>query len=290
MSGRNPLVEVFGYPADDFSAEAARNREEKLCPFHNKVPECTKDKKSDPLGACDVRAGGEPVITCPQRLTEDWIIVKDAAEFFFEEGDSYRVLREYRLKDANGEVVGNVDIVLIKTDELGNIIDFGAIEVQSVYVTGNMRKPFEHYMQDPEGRVDFDWRSHVAEEGGYYPSPDWRSSHKRLFRQLNSKGSLFRDLGKKQAVVIQQQFYDSMPDLSEAAPGGADLVWLIYDLEGDSSTGQYSLTRTDKLYTTLESTLEELQYFVPPDTGTKIRAALERKLKRSSDSLSFVVE
>jgi hypothetical protein len=92
----NPLVEVFGYPADDLSGEAKRNREEKLCPFHNKVPECTKDRKSNPLGACNVQSGGEPVITCPQRLTEDWLIVKDAAEFFFESGTEYRVLREYQ--------------------------------------------------------------------------------------------------------------------------------------------------------------------------------------------------
>src|SRR5947209_822841 len=45
----HPLVEVFGFPVDNFSEEADRYRTKKLCPFNNKVPNCTKDKASDPL-------------------------------------------------------------------------------------------------------------------------------------------------------------------------------------------------------------------------------------------------
>jgi len=289
MDSNNPLVEVFGYPTNDFSTEAKRHRQEKLCPFHNKSPRCTKDKRKNPLGACDVHKGGSAVITCPERFTEGWVIVKDAAEFFFESGDEYRVLREYQMKDAAGEVVGNIDIVLVKVDELGRVADFGAIEVQSVYVTGNMRDPFEHYMEDPESRVGYDWREHVKEEGGYYPSPDWRSSHKRLFRQLNSKGSIFSDLGKRQAVVIQKEFYDSMPDFTQVDTEDADLVWLVYDLNEDKDSGRYHLSNADKIYTTVDRALDELEYFETPDSEKPIREALERKLQRDSDSPTFRV-
>jgi hypothetical protein len=40
----HPLAEVFGYPTDNLSAAAERYRHNKLCPYNNKVPSCTKDK------------------------------------------------------------------------------------------------------------------------------------------------------------------------------------------------------------------------------------------------------
>lgn len=45
----NPLFEVFGFPPDNMTEEAKRHRLHKLCPYNNKVPNCTKDKAEDPL-------------------------------------------------------------------------------------------------------------------------------------------------------------------------------------------------------------------------------------------------
>lgn len=42
-----PLAEVFGHPLADQSAKATRYRSGRLCPFNNKVPNCTKDKLYD---------------------------------------------------------------------------------------------------------------------------------------------------------------------------------------------------------------------------------------------------
>jgi hypothetical protein len=81
-----PLAEVFGHLTSDKSAEADRYRSNRLCPFNNKVPNCTKDKAKDPLGVCSVYHEGSPVITCPIRFREDWIIADDAASFFFKAG------------------------------------------------------------------------------------------------------------------------------------------------------------------------------------------------------------
>src|SRR5437660_399630 len=53
---RQPLAEVFGFPIDNMSEEAQRHRKHRLCPFNNKVANCTKDKASDPLGVCSVLA------------------------------------------------------------------------------------------------------------------------------------------------------------------------------------------------------------------------------------------
>ena len=50
MKPQQPLSEVFGYPTTDMSANAVRHRTKRLCPFNNKVPNCTKDKAQHPLG------------------------------------------------------------------------------------------------------------------------------------------------------------------------------------------------------------------------------------------------
>ena len=54
MAQKNPLAEIFGFPIDNLSADADRYRSNKLCPYNNKVPSCTKDKANDPLGVCSV--------------------------------------------------------------------------------------------------------------------------------------------------------------------------------------------------------------------------------------------
>jgi hypothetical protein len=157
---------------DSFSEQATRYRRSKLCPYNNKVPNCTKDKANDPLGVCSVYHKQSPVITCPVRFRQDWLIAENAANFFFGENTSWTSLTEVRLKDANGQSAGNIDIVLVSYDERGKVLDFGAVEVQAVYISGNVRKPFETYLNDPEGWASVNW-SRLAD---YYPTPDYLSS------------------------------------------------------------------------------------------------------------------
>jgi len=286
MKENNPLVEVFGYPTDEFSKEARQHRENKLCPFNNKKPGCTKVNSDNPLGACDVHKDGKPIITCPTRFTEDWLIAKHAAHFFFNPGDSYRILQEVQLRDKDDNVAGNIDFVLAKTDKDENIVDFGGIEVQAVYTSGGgMRDSFEHYMEDPVGRVDFDWRSY----GDRYPGPDWRSSHKRLFQQFLSKGAIFRDWGKKQAVPIQTDFYSSLPDFTEVKEDKADMVWLVYDLEQDNDTGRWSLQLANKVFTDFDQTVDEVEYIETGGPESDFVGALERKLGREPGSPGFTL-
>ena len=60
---KQPLAEVFGFPVDNLSPEADRYRGNKLCPFNNKVPSCTKDKAKNPLGVCSVFERDQAIIT-----------------------------------------------------------------------------------------------------------------------------------------------------------------------------------------------------------------------------------
>ena len=137
---KNPLAEVFGFKVDDLSAEAKRHRKKKLCPFNNRVPKCTKDKKADPLGVCSVYVEGSktPTITCPIRFREGekdkWHILKEAADFFFTQGTRWLPLGEVRLHNKSGISAGNIDMVLVALDENDEIETFGAIEIQSVYL------------------------------------------------------------------------------------------------------------------------------------------------------------
>ncbi len=128
----HPLAEVFGFPVDNLSAEAERYRNNRLCPYHNKVPSCTKNKANDPLGVCSIFDREAVAITCPIRFRQDWIIIEDAARFFFPPNTSWTSLQEIRLNDAHGQSAGNIDFVLVSYDDRGQITDFGSLEVLAV--------------------------------------------------------------------------------------------------------------------------------------------------------------
>jgi hypothetical protein len=257
---KQPLAEVFGFPIDNMSAQASRHRKNKLCPHNNRVPNCTKDKANDPLGVCSIHYGKDVVITCPIRFRQEWLIADDASRFFFPEDTSWTSLTEVRLKDAHGQSAGNIDVVLVAYDQQGQIIDFGTLEVQAVYISGNVRRPFAHYMSDPANRSDMDW----AKLASYYPRPDFlSSSRKRLAPQLLYKGSILRAWGKKQAVAIQSCFYDTLPNLPEVDPSQAEIAWFLYDLTpaGD----RYDLTLNRVIYTEFWPALNTI---TTPDPGT----------------------
>lgn len=251
---KQPLAEVFGFPIDNQSVEAIRYRKKRLCPFNNKVPNCTKDKANDPLGVCSVKEGEAVTITCPVRFREEWLIADDAAAFFFPADAKWTSLVEVRLKDKNGQAAGNVDVVLVSYDDRGRVIDFGSCEVQAVYISGNVRAPFEYFMEDQTGRYDMDWTGKP-----HYPRPDYlSSSRKRLAPQLLFKGGIFHAWGKKQAVAIHRGFFNTLPKLVEVAPQDADLAWLIYELRHDPANNVYKLTRGQTFYTKFEPAMLKL--------------------------------
>lgn len=267
------MAEVFGFPISNLSAEASRHREKKICPFNNKVPNCTKDKAQNPLGVCSIFDGSEVAITCPIRFREKWLIADDAAAFFFPTKANWTSLTEVRLKDKYGASAGNIDLVLVQYDTDGKIIDFGAIEIQAVYISGNIRLPFEHYLHNPATRYDMTWAQQP-----HYPRPDYlSSSRKRLAPQLMFKGGILRDWKKKQCVIINQGFYNSLPKLEEVAPETADLVWFVYGLVLDSQEGTYKLTRLRTVYTQFDSTLDKITQSEPGDVKDFV-AQLQEKL------------
>lgn len=271
---KHPLAEVFGHLASDHSSRAQRYRSHRLCPFNNKVPNCTKDKAKDPLGVCSVFHEGTAVITCPIRFREDWLITDDAASFFFNEDTSWSSLTEVRLNDATGRSAGNIDIVLVAYDRNGKVLDFGALEIQAVYISGNVRDPFEHYMEDPKKNAVMDWTSQPN-----YPRPDYlSSSRKRLAPQLLFKGGILHSWKKKIAVALNKSFFDTLPRLKTAQKADADIAWLIYDLQRVKESGRemFKLTKIDEVFTEFQPALLSITTPVPGKIGDFVRLLQEK--------------
>jgi len=278
-NNKNPLVEVFGFPIENESDKAKRYRTKKLCPFNNKVPNCTKDKANNPLGVCSVKHNDSSVITCPTRFREDWIIVENAANFAFGSSLNWTSLSEIKLLDKNGQSAGNIDFVLVAYDENGKLIDFASLEVQGVYISGNLRNPFESYIKKPT--IDFNWPT-----GYNYPKPDYlSSSRKRLIPQMLYKGGIFQSWNKKQTVALQKSFYETLPDLPKTTVEKADIAWFLYDLKLDTKTNQYNLVLTDTIYTEFESALQKVTTPIPGDISNFINT-LQSRLDEHLDNNS----
>lgn len=269
-----PLAEVFGHLVDDQSPKAIRYRSRRLCPFNNKVPNCTKDKAKNPLGVCSVFHDGIPAITCPIRFREEWLITDDAASFFFGDGTAWSSLTEVRLNDANEKSAGNIDVVLVAYDDNGKIFDFGALEIQAVYISGNVRDPFEYYMKNPKAHAQMDWSTQPN-----YPRPDYlSSSRKRLAPQLLFKGGILHSWRKKTAVALNKSFFETLPPLKKVSKSKADISWLIYDLQlvKEDEQERFTLTKIDEVFTEFEPALVSITTSLPGNIDDFINLLQEK--------------
>lgn len=268
-----PLGEVFGNPPDNQSDQAVRSRVLRLCPFHNRSANCTKDKANDPLGVCSIVHGDTVTITCPVRFREQWLIAEHAASFFFEKDTPWTTLTEIRLRDANDAEVGNIDVVLVAYDDLGNVRDFGTIEIQGVYISGNIRRPFEEYMLEPSSPLNWSAERH-------YPRPDFLSSRKRLGPQVANKGGIIHHWGKKQAVVIDRYFFAELPALEQIDEESAEMVWLVYDLEYDAVHSVRNLVLVNRVFTAFSAAVAIVNSPPLPHSVDSFVDQLQQRLDR----------
>jgi Restriction endonuclease NotI len=250
-----PLGEVFGFPIDNKSTRAKRYRDNKLCPYNNIVSNCTKNSIEFPLGVCSLNHKGKQVIICPIRFREDWTIISDAANFIFDGKATWTHVGEVRLKDKHDKSAGNIDYVLVSYDAKGRVLDFGSLEVQAVYISGNLTGPFTAYLEVPS--PDFSWTQAFK-----YPKPDYlSSSRKRLIPQIIAKGSILKQWNKKQVVVLQSSFYNTLPALPEFDKAESDFAFFLYDLLPDKKAKALSMKLQRIVYTKFASALEQIAKF-----------------------------
>jgi hypothetical protein len=274
-----PLGEVFGFPINNISDRAKRYRENKLCPYNNFVSNCTKNSIEFPLGVCSLNHKGKQVIICPIRFREDWTIISDAANFIFEGKATWTHVGEVRLKDKHNKSAGNIDYVLVSYDDKGRVLDFGSLEVQAVYISGNLTGPFTAYLENPTPNFSF-------LQAFKYPKPDYlSSSRKRLIPQIIAKGSILKQWNKKQVVALQTSFYNTLPLLPEFEKTESDFAFFLYDLLPDKKTNILSLKLQRIVYTKFTSALAQIAKF-EAGSISQFTEILQKKLdtKRAGNS------
>lgn len=196
------VYELFGYSPTDQSSEAVRARETLTCPFTQST--CSKTLNDGTVsGVCTIKpVTSGPVICCPIRLYADnYKILEDVAEQCFGGGmpllpASKAVVEarehpvvavfgkgwggELHLPSVGGRGSYFVDWILAELAPPGVLVNFAAIEVQSIDTTGNYRAEREAYLST--GR--FDGRSTVG--------LNWENVNKRILPQLIYKGHVLR--------------------------------------------------------------------------------------------------
>lgn len=166
-------------------------------------------------------------------------------------------------------------MVLVALGANEQIVKFGAMEIQSVYNTGNIRNPFEAYMKDPSVGASFDWSGRKK-----YPSPDFLSStRKRLMPQLLSKGEILQAWKTKQAILVDERFYQHVPDFKEVPQREAEVVWLVCTLDYDAKNNRYHLVLKKRVYTRFKEMLTEFAKSEAGDAKDFIEQ-LQKKLER----------
>lgn len=263
------IAEVFGYRVENRSAEAQESRHRRWCPFRD--AECTKDSARDPLGVCSLVEDGCLVVTCPCRFRQGGVIFRDAARFAFgSDADTVVVPEVPFLRSTAGPgKLGKIDYVIARHRD-SRLIDFCALEVQSVYMSGgSMRAEFAHFLEtgevlDPIRERHADYRS---------------SSHKRLMPQLMIKVPALRRWGKKVMVAIHEDFFNWLPACPEIDSSNAELTWLVYSAQDAGDSYQLSLSRT--VPTTLDDAVLSLTAAVPPprdEFERQLQVAVQKRL------------
>ena len=199
------ITEFFGYRAEDKSEAALKAAASGLCPFLRS--QCTKILSRDRAiaGVCSIRqktAGSPSVICCPIRLyAEDYKMLKRISRSAFNEEINLYAGRvavnkakiengaiavfgqgwggELRLPQREGTGSYFVDWVLARLNKHGELVEFTAIEVQTIDTTGNYRTAREELLAR---------REIVDDTVGL----NWENVSKRIIPQIIYKGQVLQ--------------------------------------------------------------------------------------------------
>lgn len=301
------IAELYGYGPTDESAQAREARDSRHCPFLNRP--CTKtfnDNTSN--GVCTlIQKSAGPVICCPNRLYSDgYRVLLDIAVSAF--GEGVRLVGPTNL-DASGSgqrsvVVfgrwwgkelslpgrgregkgGFVDWVLALIDEREELVEFVAVEIQSMDTTGSYKALRDAYMA----------------RKGYQPVSagiNWRNVFKRILPQLIYKGHiLHREKLCKSGLFfvcpspVYRKIVEELSDELEEyhrQPGSLTFKW--YNLASEQETGRLRALVCEGEFTTTVSQVAQAlsgQKRLPPAGVYEqaIRTELQR-VKKASLSL-----
>jgi hypothetical protein len=261
------IGEVFGH---DTAVSTTRHRKNlHPCPFRGN--ECAKGNKQNPLGICSLTDGRIATVVCPVRFLEGGIMFRDAARIAFGKGARCVAVPEVRVlevvRDGKRKKIGKVDFLLARV-EGGKAVDFAALEVQAVYISGNSIRPaFDHYVKTGV----------LIEEGKR--RPDFRSSaQKRLMPQLALKVPIFRRWGKRFFVATDSTFFSELPPMNPQSAGNSEVTWLSYKFERQPGGG-FHMQSPNVVHTLWEDVETALREGKAPEK-TELLAQLTESAKK----------
>lgn len=297
------VYEFFGYRAADTSETAVRAAHDFQCPFLG--DRCEKTL-SDGLisGVCTVKpVTSAPVICCPVRLyAEDYKILRDVADRAFSPGLDLLPGRtaatealarrqslvavfgkrwggELRLPQKDGANSYFVDWILALLDQEGDLVEFVAIEVQTIDTTGNYRASRTALLAET--------RDIVQSTVGL----NWENVNKRILPQLIYKGQVLQreELCRKGLFfVCPTPIYERIMGRLGGADGliryalqPASITFLSYDLELFEPTKDgypLALKRDMQHSTTVYKVQEAFNNVTLPDENV-YRNAIENALR-----------
>jgi hypothetical protein len=263
------FLEVFGHWVGNSAADARKDQKDKNCGF-TEGP-CHKISKSNPIGICSFGSPEGLVTVCPSRFRQNNQIFKDAGTIAFGKDKEVAIHPEFRLiKLEDGTRIGKIDFLLSSLDKNGKILDFAALEVQSVYISGNsIKSNFQNFM-----------------ETGLLPEipisrPDWRSSiQKRLMPQLSLKVPVFRRWAKKFFVVVDAQFFAEIPKFKTvSSAGNSEVIWLVYPFHFEKNKSDFIMGTPKVIYSQwddVQTALKEGTVPEPSEVLEELQANVEK--------------
>ena len=220
------IFELFGYSPNDASVVAAKARKEQTCPSIGGP--CSKEIGSASnrirSGVCTLAdKNGEPVVICPIRLYADkYALLSTVAKLAFKvdavelvdgrQIGSYKALKNTNLVAVFGKGWGGeikvpgrpakghktsgffVDWILARLDANKKLIEFAALEVQTMDTIGSYR---------PEREAILNGVEHVGKSAGL----NWENVNKRILPQLIYKGHLL-----ERESLCQSGLFFACPD------------------------------------------------------------------------------
>lgn len=197
------IWEFFGYRADDRSDVARRIAANKICPFIGE--RCEKTFNDGVIsGVCSIQPmTSGPVICCPIRMyASGYKVLQDVADMAFGPGHELIPGRkaaghaveynrpcvavfgqrwggELRLPQKSGRGGYFVDWILARLDSSGDLVEFVAVEVQTIDTTGSYRSGYESLVREGLG---------AKTSAGL----NWENVSKRILPQLIYKGQVLQ--------------------------------------------------------------------------------------------------
>ena len=274
------IVEFFGLkPLDPAAKDNAAARH---CPFVG--ADCIKPNH----GSCAVRQiEDDPIICCPNRLYADsYRVLKDVADVLFGSNSALVAGNAIPAVAAAGKLTGNevavfgryfgrevplprpakknssqtsnyfVDWILARLDKAGTLMEFTAIEVQTIDTTGNYKEQSDAFFAgtpfaDDKGRLP----------GFSDAGMNWENVNKRILPQLIYKGHVLRREAKCSKGLfficprqVVRRIRDRLGDnMHTYVPGNGTITFRAYELGPVKTPGEYrDIVFADQFTTTID--------------------------------------